>query len=430
MNRSLISVHRFTIVMGESFGFLKNPLTDLSEEEKLFRESVVDFCSKNITPNWERFDEESGRHPVLRPDLYSKLGEQGLLALTCKTSNGGQGGSQTMATIAVEELGYADPSVATAVYTLLNIGWPYMLDIYGEQSLANEVIGRVAKGEAFFGIASTEAQGGSDLAGLKTKLTRKDNGYLISGTKTYISGVNEVFNLGCGGGWFLLGRSGGEGHRGLSAVAVLPKWDGYTSPGTTHSILTGMGRHGLSTGSITFEDFHVSRRNLIGEEGRGFYTAMEGFNGARILVAAACVGASRWLLERGAEWINSREAFGRKLSDYQGISFRFAELYGKLEASRMMVYRAARLYDKIYLERRPGYSKTDLNGPVAMAKVWAPETAVEIAQEVMKWHGALSFMSEHPVHRSFLGLLSYIIGAEGAQNVMKSFLARELLERR
>lgn len=416
--------------MGTQFEYFKNPLTEFSEEERLFRESVAEFCLKNLAPNWEKYDEESSRSPVLRPELFSQLGRQGILALTSRPENGGQGGSQTMAAIAVEELGYGDPSVATAVYALLNIGWPYMLDRYGDPSVSSEVIERVVKGEAFFGIASTEAQGGSDLSNLRTRLVRNGENYLVSGTKIYISGVNEVFGLPFGGGWFLLGRSGGAGHKGLTALAVLPKWKGVASSNAIHSVFSGMGRHGLSTGSVTFDGFAVDRRNLIGEEGRGFYVAMEGFNSARILVAAACIGAGRWLLERGAEWVKSREAFGHRLSEYQSVSFRFAELYGKLEAARMMVYRAARLHDRIYLERRPGYSPRDLNAPVALAKMWGPETAVEIAQEVMRWHGALSFVKEHPVHRVFLGLLSYVIGAEGAQNVMKSVLSRELLETR
>ncbi|MDG6929561.1 MAG: acyl-CoA dehydrogenase, partial [Nitrososphaerota archaeon] len=180
-------------------------------------------------------------------------------------------------------------------------------------------------------------------------------------------------------------------------------------------------------GSVTFDGLEVGRGNLVGEEGRGFYLAMEGFNCARILVAAACVGASRWLLERAAEWLKSREIGGRRLSSYQSVGFRFAELVGKYEAARMMVYRAARLFDKVYFERQPGYSKGDLNAPVAMAKMMGPEVSMEIGQEVMRWFGASSFVRSHPVQRSVLGLLSYVVGAEGAQNVMKYIVSREVL---
>jgi len=411
----------------EKLTHFKNPLLELSPEEQLYRNSIAEFCSREISPNWEKYDEESSQKPKVQFELLKKLGEQGVFAMMCKEENGGQSASETLAAIAVEEIAYADPSVAIAVYTLLNIGWPFVLEKHGDVEIVQKLIPKISKGEAFFGIASTEAQGGSDIANLRTRARREAGFYRINGEKSFISGVNEVFSLPWGGGWLLLARTGGEGHLGLSAFAALPREEGKGKEGYTYSIFQGLGRHGLSTGIINFQDFIVEEKNLIGKEGRGFYVAMEGFNCARILVAAACIGASRWLLEKGAEWIKQREAFGKKLSSLQGISFRFSELYGRYEAARMMVYRAARLFDRVYNDKENNYRLSDLNGPVAMAKMWGPEVSVEIAQEVMRWFGAISFTRNHPVHRSLLGLLSYVIGAEGSQNIMKYIASRELL---
>jgi len=409
------------------FAYPKNPLLELTEEERMFRESVRSFAEKHVAPNWEKMDEEAAasHRPMLQ--LIRRLGGQGLLALTCSPGFGGQGGTHTMATIAVEELAYADPSVATAVYTLLNVGWPFILERHGEEGVAKEVIGQVSRGDAFFGIASTEPQGGSDVQGLKTRAVRQGGGYSVSGEKTYISGVNEVFGLPFGGGWLLVARTGGEGRRGLSTFAFLPKEGGRVKEGVSWSLLEGIGRHGLSTGTLVLDNFALGREHLVGEENEGFYVLMEGFNCARILVAAACVGATRWLLERGAEWIKERRVAGRRLSSYQAVSFRFAELFGRYEAAQMMVYRAARLFDRIYFSGDSNYDRRDLNVPVALAKAWAPEVSVEVAQEVMKWHGAISYTRKHPVQRALLGLTSYVIGAEGAQNVMKHIVARDLL---
>lgn len=418
------------MLLGEGmseFNQFKNPLIKLSDEEELFRESISEFCRREISPNWERYDEESSVKAKVYPELTRRLGEQGVLAMMCSQEKGGQGATETQAVIATEEIAYSDPSVATAVYTLLNIGWPFILEKHGDDEVSSKVIGRVAKGEAFFGIASTEAQGGSDLANLRTRAEKNGDFYRIYGEKSFISGVNEVFSLPWGGGWLLLARTGQAGHLGLTALAALPREEGKEKGGYTYSLFQGMGRHGLSTGLINFTDFRIPKENMVGEEGRGFYVAMEGFNCARILVAAACLGASKWLLEQAFTWIRQREAFGKKISSYQSISFRFAELYGKYEAARMMVYRAARLFDKIYFEKENGYKLSDLNGPVALAKMWGPEVSVEIAQEVMRWFGAVSFTRSHPVHRSLLGLMSYVIGAEGAQNIMKYIAARELL---
>ena len=405
----------------------KNPLLELSEEEKIFRDAVHSFAQRNVATQWEKADDEaaSSHRPMI--ELAKKMGGQGLLGLTCSPEFGGQGGTQTMATIAIEELAYADPSVATAVYALLNIGWPFILQKYGRPEASKEIIGQVVKGDAFFGIASTESQSGSDISGLKTKATRTGSSYSVTGEKTFISGVNEVFRLPFGGGWLLVARTGGEGHRGLSTFACLPREGGSAKRGVAWSLFTGIGRHALSTGTLTFDGFELSKESLVGEENRGFYVLMEGFNGARILVAAACLGATRWLLERGADWIREREVGGKKISSYEAVSFRFAELLGRYEAASMMVYRAARLFDRIYFGKEKGYELKDLNVPVAMAKMWAPEVSVEVAQEVMKWHGAVSYTREHPVQRAMLGLTSYVIGAEGAQNVMRQIAARDLL---
>jgi acyl-CoA dehydrogenase len=413
--------------MTASLNYPKNPLLEPSEEELIFRESVRSFAQKVIAPQWEKADDEAAASHKPMTEVIRKMGEQGLLGLTCSPEFGGQGGSQTMATIAIEELAYADPSVATAVYALLNIGWPFILEKHANPDVAKKVIGEVARGDAFFGIASTESQSGSDIQGLKTKATPTGGRYLASGEKTFISGVNEVFNLPYGGGWLLVARTGGQGHRGLSTFVFLPREKGINRKGVSWSLFDGIGRHALSTGTLALDNFELSKDDLIGEENKGFYVLMEGFNGARILVAAACLGATRWLLERGADWIKARDVGGRKISTYQGVNFRFAELFGKYEAATMMVYRAARLFDRVYFQGDKRYEPRDLNVPVAMAKMWAPEVSVEVAQEVMRWHGAVSYTREHPVQRALLGLTSYVIGAEGAQNVMKHIAARDLL---
>ncbi|HVP23367.1 MAG TPA: acyl-CoA dehydrogenase family protein [Conexivisphaerales archaeon] len=405
----------------------KNPLLELSEEEAIFKETVQAFAQKAIAPQWEKADDEAAATHKPQVELAKKMGEQGLLALTCSPEFGGQGGTHTMAALAIEEISYADPSVATAVYALLNIGWPFILERHGDEALAKEVVGKVAKGDAFFGIASTESQSGSDIQGIRTRATPSGGRYFASGEKTFISGVNEVFNLPFGGGWLLVARTGGEGRSGLSTFAFLPREGGAAKNGVSWSLFNGIGRHALSTGTLALDGFELTRETLIGEEGRGYYVLMEGFNGARILVAAACLGATRWLLERGAEWIKAREIGGKKISTFEGVNFRFAELYGKYEAASMMVYRAARLFDRVYFAKDKRYEARDLNVPVAMAKMWGPEVSVEVAQEVMRWHGAISYTREHPVQRALLGLTSYVIGAEGAQNVMKHIAARDLL---
>jgi len=407
----------------------KDTILSFSKDEEMFRGVVKEFCERYIVPVWVKIDEEAEKDPMNIPlDLYSKMAEQGLFAIPCSSKFGGQDGTYTMATIATEEVAYADPAVAIAVYMLLNNGWPFALQIFGSEEVCQEVIPEVAKGRAFFGIATTEPHGGSDIAGIKTTAKREGSKYIFNGEKSYISGVGEVQKLPWGGGWFLVARTGGAGHRGLSAFAFLAKRNGVLSGGFHPTIYYDIGRHGLTTGGFILENFELDAKYLLGEENRGFYHVMEGFNLARILVSAACVGAMKWLLERAAEWFKQRKLFeGRYISSFQGVSFPFAELYAKYEAARYFVYRAARLADKVYVEKDPTVNPRDLNVPVALAKMWAPLAVADLAEEVMKWYGAFAYTKECPVYRAWLGTFSYAIGAEGAQNIMKYIIARDLL---
>lgn len=337
-----------------------------------------------------------------------------------------------MATIATEVIAYYDPAVAIAVYTLLNNGWPMALEAFGNEEIKSEILPKVAAGEAFFGIASTEAHGGSDVAGIKSFAKRDGDTWVLNGEKVFISGVREVLELPEGGGWFYVAKTGTTewGHRNITAFALLPRWNGKLKDGYKYSIYEEIGRGGLSSGSFTLEDFELEDKYRIGEENKGFYYIMQGFNIARILVAAACVGSARWALEQAMEWLKTRKLFnGRRLSSFQGIQFKLAELYADLEASRLFTYKAARMVDKIYIEKEEIMKPKDLNIPVALAKLKAPETAVRIYEEVLKWHGAYGYMKESPIYRGWLGVFSYVIGAEGAQNIMRLIIARDLLGR-
>ncbi|WP_218184358.1 acyl-CoA dehydrogenase [Aeropyrum camini] len=293
--------------------------------------------------------------------------------------------------------------------------------------MAGGIVERVARGEMFFGIASTEPSGGSDVAGIKTRAERDGDSYRVYGEKILISGVREALETLDYGGWLLLARTGGEGHRGLSAFAFTGKWGGRLADGLEYSILDTIGRHGISTGILRLDGVEVPGSRLVGGEGRGFYVAMEGFPLARILVAAANIGAAKWALERAVEWSRERRLFGgRPIASFQGVSFSIAEAFAELEAARLLVYRAAWTADRYV---RGEASREELNLYSASAKLKAVDTAFSIFQATMKIIGGISFTKEVDVHRGLLGTLSYLVGAEGAQNIMKYIIARDLIGR-
>ncbi len=398
----------------------------LTEEHKLFREAVREFLAKELAPRWDKIDEEH-RIPT---ELIHKMGEQGFFAIPVPEEYGGQGGDFISAVIAVEEIGYHDPSVAVAVFTLLNNAWPFILYKYGGD-VKQEILEKVGKGRGFFGIASTEPQGGSDVASFRTKAEKRDGKYVVEGEKIFISGVREGLEQLDLGSWFLIARTGPmeAKHKGLSAFAFIGKKDGKIVDGLEYTILNTIGRHGISTGMLTLKGVEIPEEHLIGQENRGFYYAMEGFTLARILVAAANVGAARWALERAIEWGRDRILFDRPITAFQGVSFPIAEVAVELESARLLVYEAAWMADRIYIKQEPGLKPKDLSFYSAAAKLKAVEAGFKAFEVAMKTFGAASYVKETNIARGFLGVLSYLVGAEGAQNIMKYIVAREVIGR-
>jgi len=395
-----------------------------SPEEELFRESVSRAVERLVGGGrWAELD-EAGVIPV---DVVRGLASQGLLALTAPEELGGQGGSWVEAAIALEEIGRGDPSMGLAVFTLLNTAWPFILARHGSPEVGGPVVEAVARGDGFYGIASTEPSGGSDVAGLRSRAERVDGGYRVYGEKILISGVREALEQLGLGGWTLLARTGGEGHRGITAFAFIARRGGSIVEGLSYEILETIGRRAISTGVLRLEGAPVPREAVLGGEGRGFYVAMEGFTLARILVAAANVGAARWALERAVEWARERRLFGgRPIASFQGVSFPLAEASVELEAARLLVYRAAWTADRYYRGEAP---REQLNYYSAASKIKAVEAAFKTFEIAMKTFGGISYVKETNLHRGLLGALSYLVGAEGTQNIMRYIVARELIGR-
>ncbi len=387
----------------------------LTEEQELFRKSVREFCEKKLAPRAGEIDEGEIPHDVLED-----MAAFGLLGITISEKYGGSGADFTTAAIAAEEIARADISMAAAVYYLVEAGWGFLMERYASERAKEEILPDVTKGKKFLGIASTEASGGSDIAAISTTMKKRDEKLVINGAKTFISGVREAAKY--GGGYVTVVKTNPElGHKGLS-LCYLPVKD---TPGITTSIFKQMGREGISTGTINITNVEIPDYYLIGEWNSGFYYAMEGFNCARTLVAAACIGAAEKALESGIEYIKERHAFGSPLAKFEGIQFQLAEAYTRLESARLLVYKAAWMLDRMYAGNR--FSHKEINKAVALAKLVAPTVAFDIIKDVLTWYGAYGYTKEAGLERGLRGVASYIIGAEGAQNIMKIIISREIL---
>ncbi len=382
-----------------------------NEEQELFRKSVREFCEKKLAPRAVEIDE--GEIPR---EVLDDMAAFGLLGMTISEDYGGSGADFITAAIAAEEVARSDISMATAVYYLVEAGWGFLMERYASEKAKEEILPDVTKGKKFLGIASTEASGGSDIVSISTSMGKKDEKLVVNGAKTFISGVREASKY--GGGYVTVVKTNPElAHRGLS-LCYLPVKD---TPGITTSIFKQMGREGISTGTININNVEIPGHYLIGELNKGFYYAMEGFNYARTLVAAACIGAAEKALEAGAGYIKERHAFGKPLAQFEGIQFQLAEDYTRLEAAKLLVYKAAWMLDQ------KGFSHTEINKAVACAKLVAPTAAFDIIKDVLTWYGAYGYTKEAGLERGLRGVASYIIGAEGAQNIMKIIIGREIL---
>ena len=384
----------------------------LSDEERAFQEAVRRFGDKVLRPHERQIDRE-GRIPK---EVLAEMARLGLLAMPVPSEYGGMGASAVLTELAAEEVGRGDFSMATAVFFLLEAGWGYILSRYGTEEAKREVLPAVCRGDAFLGIATTEPTGGSDLANMRTRSRRDGAEFVVRGEKAFLSGVEEAKAL--GGGHLTLTRVEGGGFNFLFVPT--------RSDRATTQKFENMGRMGISTGAITYDDVRVPERYLIGREGRGFDCAMEGFSVARTFVSAACIGAAERALETGIAYLRERQVFGRPLGKFEGIQFELVDLWTQVEAVKWQCRRAAWLLDQFTLKGDPSH-RSEVDRAVASVKLTAPPIAFEAVKRVMMWFGAAGYTKDVGLELGLRGVMSYMVGAEGGLNIMRIILGRELL---
>ncbi len=390
-------------------------------EQELFKNTLREHCTKYIEPVSREIDEKENGIP---DEIIKGLADLGVFGLTIPEKYGGsapEGEELTYANIAIQEIARAEMSMAVPVYTLLCMGWGILIAKYGTEQLKEEVLPKVAAGDYFVGISTTEPGGGSDVANIKTTGVHKDGNFIINGEKVYISGVLEACEQRDGGHITLVRSDPEAGHKGFTFIFIPARL-----PGVSYTTFEDIGRMGLSTGGFTFRDVKVPEYCVIGEVNRGFYLNMEGFNLARILVASACVGMAEKALEISRDYVSNRVMFGKPLAKYEGISFEIAEDHAKLEQLKLYLQYTAWAADMLYKE--PGFMTfRQLSRIVSICKMQAPMLAADIARHTMMHHGAFGFTKDCPIGRGLRGVMSYVVGAEGGYHIQKMIIAREFI---
>ena len=372
----------------------------LSEELSAVRDLAREFAEKEISPTAGQDDKER----KFRKDLLLKMGELGFFGSVIPEKYGGNGLGFLAMVLITEEVARVHSAVRVAIN--MQIGPALVLLQFGNEEQKKKWIPPLLRGESVGCFAITEPDAGSDVSAIRTTATRKNNGYVINGTKLWISNVPIADS-----GFVYAYTDRSQKHRGLSAFYAT-----FNQPGLTRRALETMGAHASPIGELTFENFQLSTENLLGKEGDGFKVCMWQLNQTRLNCAAGALGVARAAREAAVNYCNQREQFGQKIGQYQMNQELIAHMVVQEEASRLLVYRAAWLADQ---------GKAN-NLETSIAKYTASEAAAHATDAAMKILGAYGYSTEFPVERYYRDAKSYQI-VEGSSNIQKMIIAQDAL---
>jgi acyl-CoA dehydrogenase len=375
---------------------------ELTEDQLLLREMVRDFARKEIAPKISYFEEKH----LFPKEIIQKLAELGLMGMTVPTEYGGLKTDYLSLILALEELARVSATVCLIVSVHSSL-FTNCLAKFGSPRLKEKYLSRAARGEVLGAFSMTEPGAGSDALNLKTKAVKSGSEYILNGTKVWVTTGSEADAL------IVLSRMGEPGSQKLSAFVVEKSFPGFR----VAKIEEKMGLHSSLTAEIVFEDCRVPAENLLGEEGRGAFIALQGIDSSRIGIAAQSVGLSQEALELGVSYAKQREAFGKKIAEFQAIQFMIADIATLVDAARLLTYRAADLYD-----RGLPFAKE-----AAMAKLFSSEAANKVAYLSLQIHGGYGYSKEYAIERLYRDARVLSI-YEGTSEIQRLVIARKLLK--
>lgn len=373
----------------------------LSEEQTLIFDMAKAFGAEHIAPNalaWEKAE-------TIPKDLWPKLAELGFGGLYVREQSGGAGLSRLDATLVFEALSMACPSVA-AFLSIHNM-CAAMIDKFGSDALRDTYLPRAISMDLVLSYCLTEPGSGSDAAALKTRATRTNDGYTLSGTKAFISGG------GYSDAYIVMCRTGDDGPKGISTVIVEEGTMGLSFGGLEDK----MGWRAQPTRQVQLDDCHIPAANLVGDEGKGFSYAMAGLNGGRLNIAACSLGAAQAALTQTIAYMAERKAFGKSIDQFQALQFRLADMEIELQAARIFLRQAA--------------WKLDTDAPdaaihCAMAKKFVTEAGSRVANQCLQLHGGYGYLADYGIEKLVRDLRVHEI-LEGTNEIMRMIVSRDMI---
>ncbi|MFD1142579.1 acyl-CoA dehydrogenase [Larkinella insperata] len=376
---------------------------NLTEEHEAVREAARDFAQTELLPGVIERD-NLAKFPA---EQVRRMGELGFLGMMVAPEYGGGGMDTVSYVIAMEELSKVDAS-CSVIMSVNNSLVCWGLEKFGSEEQKQKYLTRLVTGETIGAFCLSEPEAGSDATSQHTTAIDEGDHYLLNGTKNWITNGNSA------GVYLVMAQTDAEKkHRGISCLIVEKGQDGFAVGKKEDK----MGIRASDTHSLMFTDVKVPKENRIGDDGFGFKFAMSTLNGGRIGIAAQALGIAAGAYELALAYSQERQAFGKKIFDHQAIQFKLAEMATKIEAARLLVYKAARLKDE----------QKDFVQAAAMAKLFASEVAMWATTEAVQIHGGYGYVKEYHVERLMRDAKITQI-YEGTSEIQKLVIARELVK--
>ena len=375
---------------------------ELNEDQQAFVDAAKEYASREMAPHAAKWDEESF-FPV---EVIKNTGELGFLGIYSPEAYGGLGLSRLDASLIFEEM--SKHCTSTTAYLTIHNMCAWMLTSFGSEALAEEWGTKLTSGELLASYCLTEPGHGSDAGNLKTTAVKTADGYVLNGSKTFISGAGSTDVL------IVMARTGEDGPRGVSCFMVPADNDGISYGKKEDK----MGWNSQPTRLITFEDVTIPADYLIGQEGEGFKFAMKGLDGGRINIASCSLGTAQAALNQAQSYMLERKQFGKTLASFQALQFKLADMLTELIAARQMVRLAAHKLD---------HKDPQATAYCAMAKRFATDVCFQICDEALQLHGGYGYIKEYPLERHVRDTRVHRI-LEGTNEIMRLIISRKILQ--
>jgi alkylation response protein AidB-like acyl-CoA dehydrogenase len=370
-----------------------------TDEHQQLRESISAFAQRELAPHAEEWEETTFPDSVFR-----RMGAIGLLGLDKPEEYGGQGGDYYSAIVLAEEIHHSRScGLALGIAVQTDMAMPPIVEFGSEEQKQQWLVPAIA-GEAILALGISEPDAGSDVSGIKTRAVRDGDGYIVNGSKTYVTNGHRADVI------VLLAKStAANGEEGFTLLLVP-----MDAPGVVRERrLEKLGHHASDTALLAFGDVRVPASTVLGEPGRGFQQIMWQLQGERLIAAASSLSAARLVFEDTLRYAQERHAFGRPIGSFQTTRHRFAEMGMRIESGRQMVYATAwRVANGDYPVRE-----------ISMAKVLAAQTAFETVDRCLQIHGGAGYMKEYGIERVWRDLRLHRIGG-GTDEILLDVIGR------